>query len=129
MDKSIEARMLPTEVFLTSETYSRNASRTADYELEELTLVNRKAKPEFTWELLRADYAQKLLQFLGYTYQFADAEGAIVPVEAPSISIKYWDFIGFRTINAYMGQTLEGTLVEYNGVLYWQNFRVSFPER
>jgi hypothetical protein len=121
--------MFPTEVALTSETYSRDAERTADYELENLTLVNRKAKPEFTWSLIRADYVANLLIYLGYTYEFKDAKGEIVPVEAQDISVTYQDFIGTRTINAYLGQTLEGVLVEYNGVLYWQNFRIAFPER
>ena len=128
-EKSAKMHMLPTEAFLVSETYSRDADRTADYELEELTIVNRKAKPEFTWDYLKADYVKNLMLFLGYTYNFFDDEGVIVPVEAEPIVVKYWDFLGFRTIKAYMGQTVEGTLVEYQGTLYWQNFRIAFPER
>lgn len=127
--KSLDAQMFPTEVALTSETYSRDAERTADYELENLTLVNRKAKPEFTWSLIRADYVANLLLFLGYTYDFKNESDEIVPVEAPTITITYRDFTGMRTINAYLGQTLDGVLVEYEGVLYWQNFRIAFPER
>lgn len=126
---SLDAQMFPTEVALTSETYSRDAERTADYELENLTLVNRKAKPEFTWSLIRADYVANLLLFLGYTYDFKNESDEIVPVEAPAITITYRDFTGMRTINAYLGQTLDGVLVEYGGVLYWQNFRIAFPER
>ena len=71
--------MLPTQVVLNSETYSRDADRTADFELEDLVLVNRKAKPEFTWSLLRADYVEQLMSFLGYTYDFMDATGYIIP--------------------------------------------------
>ena len=126
---SLDAQMFPTEVALTSETYSRDAERTADYELENLTIVNRKAKPEFTWALIRADYVANLLTALGYTYDFKNESGEVVPVEAAGISITYRDFTGMRTINAYLGQTLDGVLVEYEGVLYWQNFRIAFPER
>lgn len=126
---SLDRQMFPTEVALTSETYSRDAERTADYELENLTIVNRKAKPEFTWSLVRATYIEKLLAFLGYNYNFKNVEGIIVPIEAENISVTYRDFIGMRTINAYLGQTLDGVLVEYEGVLYWENFRIAFPER
>ena len=125
---SISKKMFPTEVALTSETYSRDAERTADYELEYLNLVNRKAKPEFTWALLRADYVQNLMQFLGYTYDFKDEEGVVTPREAEQFSITYLDFVGVRTILAYVGQTIDGTCVEYEGVQYWENFRLAFPE-
>ena len=127
--RSIRAQMFPTEVALTSETYSRDSERTADYELENITLVNRKAKPEFTWSLIKASYVANLLLFLGYTYDFKNDDGVIVPVEAQNISVTYRDFTGMRTIDAYLGQTLDGVLVEYEGVLYWQNFRIAFPER
>ena len=126
---SISKIMFPTSVGTISETYSRDAERTADYELEYLTIVNRKAKPEFVWQLIRAEYVQNLLKFLGYTYDFKNAQGIIVPVKADDISVTYIDFIGPRTIVAYLGQTIEGTLVEYNNVLYWENFRIAFPER
>lgn len=129
VERSIRAQMFPTEVALTSETYSRDAERTADYELENLTIVNRKAKPEFTWSLIRADYVENLFAELGYTYDFKNDEDIIIPVEAVAYTITYRDFMGMRTINAYLGQTIEGVLVEYNGVLYWQNFRIAFPER
>ena len=125
----IEHSMYPTEVALVSETYSRDAERTADYELENLTIVNRKAKPEFTWTLINATYVQRLFKFLGYHYDFKSGDGAIVPEESPDISITYLDFVGMRTINAYLGQTIEGVLVEYTGVQYWENFRIAFPER
>lgn len=126
---SIDNIMYPSNVVLTSETYSRDSERTADYELEYLMLVNRKAKPEFTWDMLRADYARNLLNFLNYNYNFKNSEGIIVPVKADNITVTYWDFIGERTIISYLGQTIEGTLLEYEGVQYWQSFRIAFPER
>ena len=126
---SLANGMYPTEVSLTSETYSRNAERTADYELQDLLLVNCKAKPEFVWDSIKQEYVQKLLNFLGYTYDFKDSSGVVQPVEAPEISVTYLDFLGERTMKAYLGQTLEGTLEEYEGVLYIRNFRVAFPER
>lgn len=126
---SLQEAMYPTEVLLTSETYSRNAERTSDYELEDLLIVNRKAKPEFTWEIIKQEYVQRLLEFLGYTYNFKDENGVIEPVEAENILITYIDFVGERTINAYLGQTLEGTLEVHNGTLYVRSFRIAFPER
>ena len=128
-DYSIENQMFPTEVTLTSETYSRDASRTADYELENLVIVNRKAKPVFTWDIIKADYVKNLLSFLDYTYNFKNADGEIVPVDAEDITVEYYDLIGLRTIVAYLGQTIDGTLVEYDGVLYWRSFRIAFPEK
>jgi hypothetical protein len=127
--KSLRAQMFPSEVALTSETYSRDAERTADYELENLTIVNRKAKPEFTWGLIRASYVANLFAFLEYSYNFKNDNDVVIPVEAPTYTISYRDFIGERTISAYLGQTIEGVLVEYDGVLYWSNFRIAFPER
>lgn len=126
---SLAHAMYPSEVRLTSETYSRNADRTSDFELEDLLLVNRKASPEFTWDYLRHDYVVALFQFLNYTYNFKDEDGYIEPVGAEDISITYTDFIGERTINAYMGQTVEGTFVVLDGVLYVQGLRLAFPER
>lgn len=126
---SLECQMFPTEVALNSETYSRDAERTADYELEELVIVNRKAKPEFTWALIRAEYVEALMRFLDYSYNFKDASENIVPISAPNYLVTYKDFVGLRTIYAYLGQTIEGTLVEYEGVQYWENFRIAFPER
>lgn len=128
-EQSIARMMFPTSVALTSETYSRDAERTADYELQNLLIVNRKAKPEFTWSLIRAEYVKKLLVFLGYTYNFKDSSGDVIPRESAPISVTYMDFIGMRTINAYLGQTIDGTLVDYDGTLYWENFRIAFPER
>ena len=126
---SISKRMFPTEVALTSETYSRDSERTADYELEALMLVNRKAKPEFTWQLISAEYVTLLFQELKYAYDFKNAEDIVVPRQADVIKVTYIDFTGERTIDAYLGQTIEGKLVEYDGVLYWENFRIAFPER
>ena len=126
---SLAKHMFPSEVGLVAETYSRDADRTADYELENLTIVNRKAKPEFTWGLIKADYVSNLLNFLKYTYNFKNEEGVVIPIEAEDITVTYRDFTGLRTIVAYLGQTIEGTLIEENGVLYWENFRIAFPER
>lgn len=128
-EKSIDMQMFPTEVALTSETYSRDSERTADYELENLTIVNRKAKPEFTWSMIRYDYVVNLMSFLGYTYGFKNSDDEIIPVDAPTYTIRYPDFVGIRTLKAYLGQTIDGTLVEYAGVPYWENFRIAFPER
>lgn len=125
----ISAQMNPTAVYLTSETYSRDAERTADYELEELTIVNRKAKPEFEWRLIRAEYIQRLMNFLEYDYNFKNTQGIVEPREDTSITVKYLDFVGMRTITSYLGQTIEGVLVEYDGVQYWENFRLAFPEK
>lgn len=105
--------MFPSEVKLTSETYCRNADRTANYELKSITNVNAKAKPEFIWEKLKATYVRRLLNFLGFKYDYADDQGNIQPEEAPTIEVTYLDLIGMRTIKAYLGQTIEGTLVEY----------------
>jgi len=105
--------MFPSEVKLTSETYCRNADRTANYELKSITNVNAKAKPEFTWEKLKATYARRLLNFLGFKYDYTDGQGNIQPEEAPTIEVTYLDLTGMRTIKAYLGQTIEGTLVEY----------------
>lgn len=126
---SLENHMYPSEVHVTSEAYSRDAERTADYELEKFIIVNRKAKVEVTWELIEAAYVEKLMSFLGYHYNFKDAQGEIVPVEADSYNIQYRDFMGQRSLVAYLGQTLEGTQVMYDGKLYWENFRLAFPER
>lgn len=125
---SIEQMVYPSEVSLSSETYSRNAERTADYELEQLQIVNRKSKPEVTWNLIKAEYVQKLMAELDYKYDFK-VNGEIQPEEAPNIAITYNDFIGIRTIQTYLGQTIDGTLVEYDGVMYWESFRIAFPER
>lgn len=127
--KSREKHMFPTEVNLVSETYSRDAERTADYELEHLQIVNRKAKPEFIWSMLDYNYAQRLFAELDYHYNFKNLSGIVIPENAPTITVTYYDLTGQRTINAYLGQTIEGTLVEINGLLYWENLRIAFPER
>ena len=129
VEYSLSKHMYPTSVEVDSETYSRNAERTADYELLNLLLVNRKAKATFTWDLLEADYVKKLFQFLNYTYDFKDAEGVIVPVEAEDILITYIDLTGERTMITYLGQTIHCEFVVYDDVLYAQNLTISFPER
>ena len=129
--KSIEMQMYPSRVNLAAETYSKDAERTADYELEDLVLVNRKSKPEFTWDVIKADYVKKLLAYLQYkdNYKVGDE---ITPVNAPTYSIEYWDFVGVKTITAYLGQTIEAELKEYmvdnEMTLYWEDFRIAFPE-
>ena len=129
INNSIAKCMFPSEVRLTAEQFSEDAERTANYELEILKVVNCKAKPEFTWDLLRADYVQKLLEFLEYKYDYKNTQGIIEAIDAPHVLVTYRDFVGMRTIDTYFGQTLEGTLVEYDDVLYWENFRIAFPER
>lgn len=126
---SLEHCMYPTEVVLTSETYSRNANRTADYELGDFEIINRKAKPEFVWDIIKHEYVQKLLTFLNYTYEFKNSEGVVIPKSADSFQVEYLDFIGVRLIKAYLGQTIEGTFEVNNDVLYVRNFRIAFPER
>lgn len=135
--------MFPSEVKLTSETYCRDAERTANYELENITNVNAKAKPEFTWSLIKAIYVRRLLNFLGFTYDYKDVNGDIQPQSATTIKVTYMDFNGTRTINAYLGATIEGTLKEivtqeYDEqsasmvivrTQYWEDFRIAFPER
>ena len=135
--------MFPSEVKLTSETYCRDADRTANYELENITNVNAKAKPEFTWTMLKAVYVRRLLNFLKFTYNYKDGNGDVQPQAAPVIKVTFMDFNGTRTINAYLGATIEGTLKELvtqeadpkTGIVsnvrtqYWEEFRIAFPER
>lgn len=128
VSKSIELQMYPSEVYLTSETYSKDTERTANYELDKVILVNRKAKPEFTWDCIKAEYVQKLFNFLGYKYDFKNTEGDIVPEDAPTFLITYIDLLGSRNATCYLGQTIEATLEENAGVLYWRNLRIAFPE-
>lgn len=129
--KSIEMQMYPSRVNLAAETYSKDAERTADYELEDLVLVNRKSKPEFTWDVIKAEYVKKLLAFLQYKDNYK-VDDEITPVNAPTYSIEYWDFVGVKTITAYLGQTIEAELKEYmvdnEMTLYWEDFRIAFPE-
>lgn len=129
---SIKKQMYPTSVELNAEVYSRDAERTANYELEDLVLVNRKVKPIFTWDYIKADYIVNLLTFLGYKTSYKDNQGDIIPEDAPTYSITFWDLTGERTITAYLGQTIECELKEYNindiSTLYWENFRIAFPE-
>lgn len=131
ISKSIEMQMYPTEVNLAAETYSRDAERTANYELEDLVLVNRKSKPEFVWDLLKAEYVSKLLTFLQYKHNYK-VNNEVTPVDAPTYSITYYDFVGQITITAYLGQTINAQLREYlvnnTPTLYWENFRIAFPE-
>lgn len=126
---SIDNKMYPSEVKVTAETYSQDAERTANFELETLTLINAKSKPEFTWTLIKAEYVSRLLTYIGFKYNYKDEFGDIVPREAPALAITFPDFLGLRTIDCYFGQTINGTLVEYDGVLYWQDFRLAFPEK
>jgi hypothetical protein len=126
---SLQKLMYPSRVFLTTETYSRNAERTANYELEDFYIVNCKAKPEFEWDIIPQIYVQRLLAEVGFKYNFKDASGIVVPENAPHVKVAYQDFTGTRTIDAYTGQTLEGTFEVYKGKLYIRGFRIAFPER
>jgi len=135
--------MFPSEVKLASETYCRNSDRTANYELEKINNVNAKAKPEFTWSLIKIEYVERLLLFLGFIYDYKDVDGQIQPRLAPEIYVTYRDFIGMRRIKAYLGASLDGTLKEIVTQevdpqsqslttvrrQYWENFRIAFPER
>ena len=125
---SLENQMYPSSINITSETYSRNADRTADYELTDLLLVNRKASPEFIWDLIKYDYVQALLRFLDYDYDFKDVDGIVQPRKAEPIRVTYLDLTGRRTTKAYLGQTIEGEIEVCDGVLYVRDFRIAFPE-
>lgn len=132
VDYAIRHKMYPSSVHVTGETYSRNAERMANYELEHLTLVNAKAKHEFTWDWLKYDYVKNLLDFLQFTYDYHDPNDpdTILPREAPAIAVTVYDFNGQRTFNCYIGQTIEGELKTTNdNTLYWESFRIAFIER
>ena len=69
-----------------------------------------------------------------YLLKFKDdyhdsTSGQIKPEEAPVIKVTYKDFLRERTINAYLGQSIEADLVEYDGEQYWESIRLAFPER
>lgn len=129
---SIRNQMYPSSVNVEAETYSRDAERTADYELEDLILINRKVKPTFTWDVIKASYVAKLLEYLQYEVSYKDDQGDIVPKDAPTYSITFYDFTGIRTIDVYLGQSLSSELKEYlvenEATLYWEDFRIAFPE-
>lgn len=126
---AMKYQMFPTSVNVSSETYSRDAERKANYELEDLQLVNAKSKPEFTWSFIKASYVNLLLEELQVNYVFKDEDDNFILKDAPIVLVSYWDFVGMRIINAYTGQSLSGELVEYEGELYWKDFRIAFPER
>lgn len=138
---ALSHKMVPTKVHTHSETYCRDADRTANYELEHITNVNYKSKAEFTWDYLKVEYAERLLNYLQLATNYKDPDGKIQPVQAPTIYVRYRDFTGMRTIKAYLGQTIEGDLVELvtqelvdNELTtvrtqYWESFRIAFPER
>lgn len=129
---SISKQMYPTSVTISAEVYSRDTERTANYELENLVLVNRKVKASFNWGTLKASYAKSLLEFLNYTPSFKNNEGDIEPRDADLFDITFWDLTGERTIKAYLGQTITCELKEYvindEPVLYWEDFEIAFPE-
>ena len=132
VDYAIAHKMYPSSVHIIAETYSRDAERMANYELERLTLVNAKAKVEITWDWLSYDYAVNLLSFLAFTYNYHDPldPTIIVPREAPSIQIQTHDLTGTRTFSCYIGQTIEGELkASGDNKLYWESLRIAFIER
>lgn len=149
---SVEACVYPTEVTVDAEQYSKNAERTANYVLEDLTIVNCKSKVTFVWSYLKASYLSNLLTELEFDYDFEIND--IVYSKTPNIiTVTYWDFIGVRTINAYMGQSISGNLIQYDdydtstwnsstkqwnkntstlhkgATLYWESLRLAFIER
>ena len=132
VDYAVRRKMYPSSVHVIAETYSRDAERMANYELEKLTLVNAKSKHEFTWSYLKYDYVKNLLDFLQFSYDYHDPNDAsiIVPREAPAVSVRVFDLNGVRTFDCYIGQTIEGELkVTGDAVLYWEDFRIAFIER
>lgn len=128
-EQALKLKMLPESYKVTAETYCRNSERTANYELENITNVNAKSKPEFNWSLLRAEFLTNLLTFVKFRHNYKNEYGEVVPEPAPKLKIKFRDLLGDRTVEAYLGATIETTLVEYDGVQYWQDLRLAFPER
>lgn len=122
-------KMLPSSYKNNGETYCRNADRTANNELENIVNVNYKSKVEFTWKLLKPEYLSNLLTFLQFKDNYKNSINEIQPEEAPLIKVTYRDFLQERTINAYLGQSIEAELVEYDDVQYWESLRLAFPER
>lgn len=122
-------KMLPESYKNNGETYCRNADRTANNELEKITNVNYKSKVEFTWKLLKPEYLSNLLTFLQFKDNYRNSNNEIQPEEAPTIKVTYRDFLQERTIVAYLGQSIEAELVEYDNVQYWEQLRLAFPER
>ena len=122
-------KMLPETYKNNGETYCRNSDRTANNELEKIENVNYKSKVEFVWKLLKPEYLSNLLTFLQFKDNYKDANGDVQPENAPVIKVTYRDFKQVRTIEAYLGQTIEAELVEYDNVQYWEQLRLAFPER
>ena len=129
LQKAYRLKMLPTSYKITAETYCKDADRTANYELEKITNINYKVKPEFTWSLLRAEYVRNLLTFLKLKDNYKNNQNVIVPEEAPIIKVTFEDLLRERTISAYLGQSIDIEYVEYDNILYAQDFRIAFPER
>ena len=122
-------QMLPSSYKNNGETYCRNADRTANNELEKITNVNYKSKVEFVWKMLKPVYLSNLLTFLQFKDNYKNTINEIQPEEAPLIKVTYRDFLRERTIDAYLGQSIESELVEYNNEQYWEEIRLAFPER
>ena len=79
---SIAEQLFPSEISLIAEQYSRDANRTSDYELADLSIVNCKAKPTFTWSTIKATYVTKLLTELQFKYDYKDLNGDVIPEKA-----------------------------------------------
>lgn len=129
LKRAYENKMLPTSYKVTGETYCKDADRTANYELEKITNINYKSKPEFNWSLLKAEYFSNLLTFIQFRDNYKDQNNEIVPEEAPTIKVTFRDLLQERTIEAYLGQTIDATFKEYDNVLYVEDIRIAFPER
>lgn len=126
--RAISLKMLPTEYKVTADTYCKDIDRTSDYELENITNINYKVKPEFTWRMIRAEYLANLLTFVNLKDDYK-VENIVTPEAAPIIRVTFNDLMRERTIEAYLGQSIEVSFVEYDNVLYAEEVRLAFPER
>lgn len=128
VQEAIKRLMLPTTYKINSETYCNNSDRTANYELEKIINVNYKSKPEFVWNKLPVEYLENFLSFIGFRTNYL-VDGTFITEEAPVIKVTYRDIVGVRTIRAYLGQSIEAEVVEYDGKQYYDQLRLAFPER
>lgn len=133
----LSQKLVPTEVHVSSETYSRNLDRSADYVLSAGSMVNRKAKIELTWDLIKCSNVTTLMQNLNYAYDFVDPlTEEVVPKDLQTYKIEYKDFTGTREAIMYLGQTIEADQTEYlltesgttQAVQFWKSFRLAFIE-
>lgn len=129
INRAASLKMLPSSYKNNGETYCRNADRTANNELQRIENVNYKSKVEFTWKYLEPLYLSRLLTFLQFKDNYKNAQGDVQSEDAPMIKVTYVDFLRERTIDAYLGQSIDAELVEYDNKQYWESLRLAFPER